>query len=531
MPTRTPAGRRRVARPFMGARGAPFIRASSLSGQSVVQYRMRSLRSFGTVRSQEYEAPQTSRLADIASCRDAYRNNGIFRRIVHAEVENVVGTGFRILPTTSDRQWNALARQYLDARTSEAHFAFPNLPGRSEWGVHLLACFHHSREGGVFVYRSSRGVQLFEEAQCQTPRERVNSALCRDGMQFNADGTLEGYWIGDYSATDGYPAESNMTLIPAFLDHAEFGRLQVTNYIHSGSFASGLRGTAPLACVIDDLERFGDYYDAVSERAAQEANIVGVHKTDRKGGTKSAFNVARNGSDTTDDTVDDAYPRVAYLEAGAVIPIGTDEDFTIEGLQTPGGHFDPFTKMAMRFIGAPVSMPIEILLLHFSDTNFSASKAAIEQFRIACRMQKRRYVESYTVPNYRMAIYEAIRDGDLPWRDDWWRSVVVPSGWRSLQEGEEAKAAIERMNSGITTPAFEMANLFDRQPEDNVREIIETLATIDAAADAAGQPRDLVRQFFFSNPFDPKLIAAGVKPGELGKLPAGQAGDKGDANA
>lgn len=459
-------------------------------------YRMGGLRSFSRVQAQSHFMPARRRFADIAACRSAYNTNPIFRRIIRAEVENVVGCGFRVLPATSDRGWNRAVKAYLEDRGSDLSFAFPALPGRSEWCMQLLATFHQTREGGAFLYRSARGMQLFEEGQCRTPQERLNDPLCRDGFQFASDGSLVGLWIGPYSEIDGYLTENQMTMIPWCQDDPRFGRLRVTSYLHTTDFGSGVRSHPPLACVIDDLERFADYYDNVSERAAAEASIVGVHKTNRPNPSKT-FNVQSKNSTATDTDIDDYYKTPAYIEGGAVIPVGLDEDFKIEGLHTPGNTFDPYVKQTTRIIGAPASMPIEIVLLHFSDTNFSASKAAIEQFRIACRMQKRRQIEQYTIPNYRMAIYEGVRDGAIPYREDWRRVVVVPSGWRSLEEAREADAAVKRIQCGLTTVSFEQAMMFDRTPEDALDEIIGELDSIRERSGVSGYPEDLLRELYY----------------------------------
>lgn len=482
----------RSARPGGGAVSALF-----LSGTGATSFRMRGMRSFGTARADFAVGTLSNRLAEIEACRDAFRSNPLVRRIIRAEVENVIGSGFRVAPKSKDRAWNKLVAEYLESRTGDDWFAYPNMPGWSEVGMAQLACYHQCREGGVVVYRSARGVQLFEAAQIRTPATRIADPLCRDGYQFNADGTFAGLWVGPYDPNAGYINEGSMDFLPAFIDDTTFGRLKVTSYIRAASFASSYHSSPPLVPALDDLERFGDWYDAIVERACQEANVVGVFSSDRKD-ARSSFTVGRKDVTTTDDTISDAYQMPATIEPGMVVKTRTGEQFDIKSITSPGASFDPFVKQNTRLVAAPVSMPIEIALLHFSDTNFSASKAAIEQFRIACRMQKKLYAQQYSVPNYRMMVYEGMRDGEIPAVDDWHRCSVTPSGWRSLQDGEEAKAAKERMQMGLTSHEQEMGEMFGTSPEDVLDAYLDLEEMIQQkAAERGMDPKELRRAMFW----------------------------------
>jgi len=484
------------------------VSASSLAPTTnIIGYRA-GMRNYATPYSAEWNKPQTTRDSEIARVRAEYEKNGLLQRIIVAEVENIVGTGFRVVHRTKSREWNALATEYLTYRNSDARFAFPNLPGRSEWGVQLMACFHEALDGGMFLYRSSRGVELFDQVQCQTPWERWSDASCRDGIQFGPDGRLKGFWVGPYSKDDGRVSENDMTLIPAFTRMDDGTEFAITTYLHAGRFSSAYRSGAPLACTLDDLERLSDYYDAVTERAVCEALVVGVHKSNRLSASGS-FNVGRKDSAATDTNIEAAYQLPSYMEPAAVVRIGQDEEFDIKGMTSPGNGFDPMTKMSTRMIAAPASMPLEIALLHFSDTNYAASKAAIEQFRIAMRQEKRKHADQFTRPNTELMLYEAMRDGDLPWNDEWRRFQVIPSGWRSMQELDEAQAMDLRAGS-VTSFTWEMQETFGRTADDRIEDLVSEAEAIKAAAARAGLDVEDLTARFYANPF--KKAVAGQEP-------------------
>ena len=466
--------------------------------QSVVNYRLSGLRSCSSARSQSYEKPSTTRLEDIARVRTEYGKNGLLQRIIGAEVDNIVGTGFRVVHRTPDREWNVLAADYLKWRNSSARFAFPNLPGRSEHGVHTMACFHQVLDGGCLIYRSARGVELFDEVQCQTPWQRWNDPTCRDGLQFGSDGRLQGFWVGPYSELDGRVSETDMLLIPAFADMPDGEQFAVTTYLHGGRFSSAYRASAPLACILDDLERFGDYYDAITERAISEAMVVGVHETDNKNAA-AGFKTGRKDG-TTDSAIDAAYTNPAYLEPNSIVRTRPGDKFDIKSITSPGSQFEPYVKMSTRLIAAPANMPIEVALMFFADTNFAASKAAMEQFRIACRATKQTHAQEFTANNTELLLYEGMRDGDLPWNDDWRRFQVIPSGWRSLSELDEAQAMEIRAGS-VTSATWEMQETFGRTPDDRVEDLSTEEEAIREGAARLGIPVEDMRARFYSNPF------------------------------
>lgn len=410
---------------------------------------------------------RTLRRELIASCRHQWQSNPVYRRIINALVEHIVSTGFRLVPNTGDAGWNKAARDILRERFKREHFTPRGL--KNEWEVAKSIVINQKNDGGVFVYRPRGYTQVFEEAQVYTPADKWGKSDVIDGIQFDEKGHVNGYWAGPYSLM-GDVDQTKMTLLPAWhVDEDLQIKLPITSYLRVDGFASSYRGTPLLASSLDDLERMADVFNNVAERVAQEACIMGTIKSDDPNAAAS-INVDRADQDSTAKTqTDEAYNQIQWLEPGIVGRIKQNEEFDLHTPGTPNNNFESFIKMSARQSALPASMPIEVALLHFSDTNFSAARGAIELYKMSCRMDKKELAEEYSTYNYLWTIYEAMQDGDLTYRSDWMEHRVGLSGWRYLEPKKDAEAASARMENGLSTLTEELA---DRglELEDELRE-------------------------------------------------------------
>lgn len=439
--------------------------------------------------SEEFVGSQYARLYLVEKCRAAYRKNGFFTRIINAIVENVIGVGFRVQPQTSDAGWNKAAKALYDERCKQANFT----PAETltERQAASLLCASHHRDGGCLVYHPYGGTQLFEESQIVTPRGKSRDGNVRDGVVFNNSGKLYGYYVGGYNRYGGYVDDGATQFLPAWHVDTDLQiKLPVCTYFKSQGFISGYRGIPLLAPCLDDLDRIGDYIDAILERAIEEACVMGtLHSDDPEAG--NALSVKR----TDDSTGSSASPynKVAKLEPGAVPLLRKDEDFKIHSVSAPGGQFVPFVTILSRIAAAPASMPIEIAMMNFSDTNFAASRAAIEQFKVSCGCTKDLYATEWYRPNYLWSVYEAIKSRELPYRDDWQQVNVSPSGWRYLEPMKDAEAATERM-SNRSSNLEEILAEQGKDLESHLRQSARVIQTAQAVANETGVPLDQLIQ-------------------------------------
>lgn len=389
------------------------------------------------------EASEHRRTEIRESLRDLDRNNTIFQRILNVGEENIIGLGPRVTPMTADRSWNDAALEIYEARCASSEFT----PSRqmSEWEASRLVWRSRERDGGVIVYHPFGRTQMFEDGQIVTPLKLKDRDSVRHGIQYDG-AEVSGYWVGPYNK-HGYVDVAEAFFLPAWhVDEDLQVRLPITQYLHHTNFLSGDRALSPLAAVPEHLERLDDYTEAVLERAIQESSIMGALFSDDTDAHES-INVGRT-DDNPSAGPESAYDKISYIEPGIVPHFKKDDRFEMHAPTTPNKEASPFMKMVVRLAAVTRAQPIELTLMEFSESNFSASRAAIEQAKRLWLMEHKYLKLNWYRVNYLWSTYEAILAGDLTFRDDWQRLTVSPPGWRYLQPKEDAEANEIRMRSG-----------------------------------------------------------------------------------
>jgi len=311
----------------------------------------------------------------------------------------------------------------------------------------------------------------------------------KDGVQFTRSGAIEGYWVGPYSEF-GHVSVKDAFFLPAWKIDNDFQvQLPRTIYWYATKFVSGYRGFSELGTAIDDLERIQDYIDAILERAVEEACIMGVLKSDRTGAGEG-LSVGRK-TDQGTKSAGQVYDTVSYLEPGIVPNLAKDDEFEIKGITSPGREFASFFSTLVGLVGLSGSLPNELTLMKFNETNFSASRAAIDQAKMFWRMEQRDMDEVWTVPNRTWTIYEAIRRGELSYRDDWQDVNVLHSGWRYLQPKDDADATAVKLDTGETNLTQVLAERGEGL-EDFLRMTAAEVATAERVAAETGVPIEIL---------------------------------------
>lgn len=420
-----------------GVHRRPAGNQARVAGYDQTNIRTRRYRT-GNDRAEFAVANDRTREQHRSACRDQDRTNSIFIRILNATIENVIGRGPRIIPSTSDPEWNAQASAIIEQSHHPYHFTPKRNSSERKQSCHALRS--KERDGGVILYRPRGHVQIFEEGQLRTPLDADKNTV-RNGMQYDAAGAIEGYWVGPHTRS-GYPSarKADMVFLPAWHVDNEMGVvLPTTTYWFDSNFVSADRGMSSMVASLEPLDQLDDYIQAVLERAIQEACILGTLKSSRKDADQSV-SVGRKGTDDSNHPAKDEYDKISFLEPGIVPWLHPDDDFQMHAPTTPNQMFRVFFDTITRTASAHRAQPLEVTMLEFDQTNFSAARAAIEQAKRLWTMIQDDMRDNWYLPNSHWRLYEAIIDGRLPHHPEWQSIIVQPAGWQYLNPREEATA-------------------------------------------------------------------------------------------
>ena len=153
----------------------------------------------------------------------------------------------------------------------------------------------------------------------------------------------------------------------------------------------------------------------------------------------------------------------------------------IKGIErnVPGKNFTESLTMFLRLLGLPLGLPLEVILLDWTKSNYSQSRAVLEQAFTTFMGWQFEIIDSFLTPVYEWWVKNEIKNGDIKQTDtvlihDW----IKPSfPW--IDQLKEAQAWGEKLDRGLTLHQRALKSLgVDREDEMNDRqaEVLDAIA-------------------------------------------------------
>jgi lambda family phage portal protein len=192
---------------------------------------------------------------------------------------------------------------------------------------------------------------------------------------------------------------------------------------------------------------------------------------------------------TASTTTQELTARVTEMRQGLIF--SGPQGAKLEGVQRnlPGKDFPESVRMFLRLIGMLLGLPIEVLLLDWSNTNFSSGRAALTQATISIRRWQAQLVRKWHNPVYQWKIRQwqaagRIPEGAMMGNAEWFPPAVP---W--VDPKAEGEAWGLRIDRGLVLygDALKMQGQ-DRQEHIDKREveILDAIAKSDAIFKAMG---------------------------------------------
>lgn len=400
--------------------------------------------------------------------------------------DNIVqDVGFRLVCNTGDEGLNA----DLEARNAEwsmdpmqCDFYGERTFRELEW----ITFYQTAMDGDIFGILVDDGtVQLVEGDRCVT-RAAMNTERSYNGMDFDANGRVLAY---HFTKTPGGPYTYSMAMgdTRSIAARDSEGLRQVVHSYDPRRITQhrGYPWLLPVmvkAGMLDDLQ-FAIVVKAQS--AAAHAGIIerdqGVPNAPVKFGPRDVVTAATGSGTQTSEVLE----SIKYGQH-TVMPAG----YRFKGYSPsiPNSEHFEHVRATIRQIGAAVNMPLEMVLLDASQTNFSGWRGAMDQARMAFRRQQLAQAAKFNSPIHKMNVRRwapsmgqvarrALSDGTA-YRHKW-----VPPAWPYINPKEDAEAAGIMIAKGLDSPRGVVARR-GGDIKDVVRETIEDRsAALRAAID------------------------------------------------
>lgn len=311
-------------------------------------------------------------------------------------------------------------------------------------------------------------IQLIRGGRVRTPLNRAGDANISHGVELDAKGRQIAYHVKD--------REGKMSRVPAFGPRSK-RRLAWLVY-GTDKRMDGVRGTPLLSLILQSMKELDRYRDA-EQRAAVVNSIVAmfVSKNSDKPGTMPLSGGATRvtqfqGTGTQGEerqfNITQNWPGMALEEL--------QEGETPHSFDTkrPNVDYAAFEGTILAAIAWANEIPPEILTLHFQN-NFSASKAAIQEFKMYLMMFRSIFGPSFCQPVYEDWLLSELNNGNITaaglqeamrdprsytergaWLRSSWGGPVKPS----IELGKDVKAMVEAIEANLISRDRASKDLF-----------------------------------------------------------------------
>ncbi|HKY40796.1 MAG TPA: phage portal protein [Polyangiaceae bacterium] len=393
-----------------------------------------------------------------ARSAEVFERNPFARGIIRRFVTNVVNTGLHLEATPEERLLGFEEDELGDwAEDVETRFQI--------WGKNAYQCDFDERRtfgqlqaelyrealvaGDVLVVRrqdprtGNPRIQLISGARVQTPwlQKLPEGTRIEHGVEVDARGRHVAFWVtqdnGSFKRLPAYGEKSGRKI--AWLVYGTDRRLDE------------VRGTPLLGLVLQSLKELDRYRDATLRKAVINSMLAMYIKKgeERFGSLPMTGGATKVG---TEETIDDKGKPRRYRSAEMIPGLVIDElqygeepvPFQVQNTVENYGDFEEAIVCAMAWA---LEVPPEILRLTFS-SNYSASQAAIGEFKLFLNPTRTRFGEEFCAPIYEEWLLSQVFMNRVP-------AEGLLKAFRSLDQDDIYGAWIANDWSGHVKPTID----------------------------------------------------------------------------
>jgi lambda family phage portal protein len=416
----------------------------------------------------------------VARSRDIERNNGVASGAIRTITDNVVGTGFRLVPRPNyialgkDKAWadswsqNTSSQWWSWAETTACHAA--DTMTFDQITTQVLGAQLLNGAGLVLpMWIPDRGdgyatkLQTIEIDRLSNPNLQMDTAVLRGGIELDIYGAPIAYNIRTVHPGDYYlgMASVNMWQWERIPRRTPFGRARVLHIFDP--FRSAQSTGKPLfSSVLPEFKNVDRYTMAELQAAVLNAMIAAVIQTPMD--QESIVGLFQNDADAYLAKRQECAVR---LEAGAMLPLFPGDTMQPFIPGRPASAFGMFVENMFRIIGVAADLPYELLMKDFSKTNYSSARASmLEAWRSFLR--RRDWLGTqFADPVYDLWLEERVNAGFIEAPDFYQnRAAYTRCKWVGPGRGwvdpmKEAMAGQIRIDMGVSTLEKECAEQGD----------------------------------------------------------------------
>lgn len=337
----------------------------------------------------------------IENARDFDRNDVVVGQAVTRLVDNLLQTGFRLdIDTGNDAlddaltdRWNAWASNPSECDAAREH-TFASLTN-----IAVRAMIVDGDHVGLGTRPGS--LQLVESHRVRTPTNTKQNVVL--GVLLNDLREHLQYWV-TRDDIDPMAAVRKVGDVVQYPVRDENG-LRVLFHLYDPRRVSQTRGVSALAPVFDAAGMHDDIQFSQLVKQQVSACFAFIEKqTDAAVGAGGAGATPILGSRTTETRSDGTEATIESIGPGMRVRVPRGVDVQMESPSIPNAEFFTHTTLILQFIAINLNLPVQVLLLDPSKSNFSGWRGAMDQARMSWRAMQHRIIERWHAPIFQWKV-------------------------------------------------------------------------------------------------------------------------------
>lgn len=321
--------------------------------------------------------------------RDMDRNDGIVGQMINRAVLNAIQNGLQPDPKTGDEKLDQAIKDRWwdwagDARkcSTDGEMTYSDMEE--------LALRHVFVDGDIFAIHTEDGpLQLVEAHRCRTPSATKRNVV--HGVLMDESRKRLEYWFtkDDIEPTRALKLVGEIEARPAFDEDGN----RLVLHVRDPKRVTQTRGVSALAPVFDMLGMHEDIQFAklVQQQITSCITFIRQRTSDFNGGTPESLGRTE---------VDAAERLITDIAPGLEIRGLKGETITGFSPNVPNAEFFQQMRMILQIIGNNLGLPLVLLMMDASDTNFSGWRGAMDQAKMGFRRNQRWFIDHFETPNY-----------------------------------------------------------------------------------------------------------------------------------
>jgi len=356
-------------------------------------------------------ATESDFLRIVEQSRDMDRNDSVAGHIVDVAVRNTVQEGFTLNPQTGDKDidedlkarwlgWSTDARQCDD----QQEMTFGEIEEK------LLRAM--LVDGDIFVLPTLDGtLEVLECHRCRTPTNTKRNVV--HGVLLDERRRRQSYWFTkrDEDLRRAVTRVGDTRQMDAFDGDGEPNVYQIVD----PKRMSQTRGVSALTPVFDMAGMFEDLNFAKLVQS-QVASCIAIL---RERSERSAIGSAGQYGPSEVETYDTLQRTIEELAPGMEVAGAPGEKLTGFSPNVPNTEFFQHVRLILSLIGVNLGVPLVLLLMDASETNFSGWRGAVDQARLGFKRNQNLLKRRFHQRAYRWKVRQWLaEDGRLrDWAD------------------------------------------------------------------------------------------------------------------